>query len=82
MALDLFTLVYILGNLFSAYIIFKFIRIFYSECRLSHVIERTAYLGYFAIITCTHMLLSIPYIVFFYKHNIGFRVNFAIHWEH
>lgn len=56
-------LVYILGNMVSAYVMYKFIRIFYSKCKVKPVTEIAAYIGYFLLITLTHVGLELPIIV-------------------
>ena len=56
-------MVYILGNLFMAYVLYKYMHIFYSDKKVSQLIEFMAYMGYFLIITATHIFLKIPIIV-------------------
>ncbi len=46
-----------------AYIIYKYIHIFYSTCKVNEVLERIAYIGYFVLITITHIFFKVPIIV-------------------
>lgn len=59
-----YNIVYILGNLFMAYIIYKYVHIFYSECKVTPFTERVTYFGYFLSITLIHIVLKAPLIVF------------------
>lgn len=63
MNLESYDIVYILGNLFMAYVIYHYIHVFYSSCKVSRWIERLCYIGYFVGITLTHTFLEIPIIV-------------------
>lgn len=63
MNLESYDIVYILGNLFMAYVIYHYMYVFYSSCKVSRWIERLCYIGYFAGITLTHTFLEIPIIV-------------------
>lgn len=58
-----YIVVYILGNLFMAYVLYKYMHIFYSDRKVSQLIEFMAYIGYFLVITATHIFLKIPIIV-------------------
>lgn len=61
--MESYHVVYILGNLFMAYVLYKYMHIFYSDKKVSQLIEFMAYMGYFLIITATHIFLKIPIIV-------------------
>ena len=63
MNLESYDITYILGNLFMAYVIYHYMYVFYSSCKVSSWIERLCYIGYFVGITLTHMFLEIPIIV-------------------
>lgn len=63
MNLESYDIVYILGNLFMAYVIYHYIHVFYSSCKVSPWIECLCYVGYFVGITLTHIFLEIPIIV-------------------
>lgn len=63
MNLESYDIVYILGNLFMAYVIYHYMYVFYSSCKVSRWIERLCYIGYFVGITLTHTFLEIPIIV-------------------
>ncbi|MGF7060660.1 sensor histidine kinase [Brassicibacter mesophilus] len=75
MALEKYGIIYTLGNLFMAYVIYKYIHIFYAECKINAHIERIAYLGYFAVITLTHIIFKIPLLVFFTNMIIIFLIS-------
>ncbi|MDD3339849.1 MAG: GHKL domain-containing protein [Lachnospiraceae bacterium] len=59
-----YRMIYIIGNLFMAYVIYKYVNIFYSECRVRAFAECISYFGYFVIITLIHMFLKVPLLVF------------------
>lgn len=63
MNLASYDIVYLLGNMSMAYIIYHFIYFFYSSCKVSKKVERLCYIGYFVGITLIHTLLEIPIIV-------------------
>lgn len=55
--------IYVIGNLFMTFVIYKYIHIFYSKSRVRIKVEKVGYIGYFILITCTYNLLKIPIIV-------------------
>lgn len=55
--------IYMLGNLFMAFVIYKYVHVFYSCCKMKAAFERTAYIGYFMLITATHIFFKLPIIV-------------------
>lgn len=61
--MESYTIVYVFGNLLMAFVIYKFMHIFYSASKINRVFENAAYLGYFICITITHIFLKIPTIV-------------------
>ena len=63
MNLESYDIVYILGNLFMAYILYHYMYVFYLSCKVSQWIERLCYMGYFVGITLIHTFLEIPIIV-------------------
>ena len=63
MNLESYDIVYILGNLFMAYVIYHYMRIFYSFCKVSGWIERFCYIVYFTGITLIHTFLQVPIVV-------------------
>ena len=63
MILDNYNIIYTPGNLFMAYVIYKFIHIFYSDCKVNVIIECMSYIVYFILITITHVFFKIPVIV-------------------
>ena len=46
-----------------AYVLYKYMHIFYSDRKVNQSIEFMAYIGYFLVITVTHIFLEIPIIV-------------------
>ena len=65
MNMESYDIVYLLGNLFMAYVIYHYMYIFYSSCKVSRWIEILCYIGYFCGITFVHIFLEIPIIVLF-----------------
>lgn len=63
MNLEIYDIVYILGNLFMAYVIYHYMYVFHSSCKVSRGMEHLCYIGYFIGITLIHMFLEIPIIV-------------------
>lgn len=61
--METYDVIYILGNLFMAYVIYKFMHIFYSVSKVAPLIEKIAYIGYFLCITVTHVFLKVPTII-------------------
>lgn len=61
--LDIYDIVYVLGNLFMTYVIYKFMRIFYSEKNVDKKIELGFYCIYFIAITVLHLFVKIPIIL-------------------
>lgn len=60
MNLEGYDIVYVFGNLFMAYVIYQYMYVFYSSCKVNPWIERISYIGYFVCITLTHAFLKIP----------------------
>ena len=60
MNMESYNAVYCLGNLFMTFVIYKYMHIFYSDCRVNFKLERLAYFGYFVVITLTYIYLKIP----------------------
>lgn len=79
MALQNYDIVYVLGNFFMAYVIFKFMHIFYTTRKVSIVFELTAYFSYFVFITITHVFLKLPIIVMLA--NIVFLFSLTLLYE-
>jgi two-component system sensor histidine kinase AgrC len=55
-----YDMVYILGNLLMAFVIYKFMCVFYSDCKVRPVYVWLSYLCYFVLITCTHLFIRLP----------------------
>ena len=69
-------IIYILGNLVSAYVMYKFIRIFYNQCKVSPNAEIAAYFAYFVLITLIHVGLKLPIIVLLANISLLFLITF------
>lgn len=76
-----YNIIYILGNLFMAYVIHKYMHIFYSERKVSQAIEHMAYIGYFLVITTTHILMKIPIIVMVANLLLLFLLTLLYDWN-
>jgi hypothetical protein len=63
--MQIYDSVYFIGNIFMAFVIYKYVHIFYSECKVNSIYEIIAYGGYFISISAIHLLFKIPLIVFF-----------------
>lgn len=61
--LNIYDGVYIFGNLFMTYVIYKFMRIFYVEENTDKKIELGSYGIYFIAITVLHLFVKIPIIL-------------------
>ncbi|WP_333649112.1 GHKL domain-containing protein [Lacrimispora sp.] len=57
-----YTTVYILAEMFMAYVIYKYIHIFYSEFKFSKKIEPLLYIAYFLITSSIYIYIRIPLI--------------------
>lgn len=60
MNMESYNAIYCLSNLFMTFVIFKYMHIFYSDCKVNYGLELLAYIGYFVLITFTYMFLKIP----------------------
>lgn len=60
MGLDSYTIVYLISNLFGAYIISRFMNVFFSESRTSIRIETISYILYFIITSSVYLLYKSP----------------------
>jgi len=58
-----YTIAYLFGNILMTYAIFRFIRVFYSDCKVSGAVEFACYAGYYVIIACIYMLYNIPLVL-------------------
>lgn len=59
----LYDIVYMVGNVFMTYIIYKFMNVFYAEKKVSKNIEVAYYFIYFILITFVHIIVKIPLII-------------------
>lgn len=51
------------GNLFLIYVIYKYLYIFYSKCKVKPAYEWFVYIGYFVIITVVDLCIGIPLVI-------------------
>lgn len=58
--LTLYNIVYLIGNIFMAFVIHKYIHIFYSSSKVNDLIEKSAYVVYFISVTIVHCFIKIP----------------------
>lgn len=63
MSIDKYAIIYWLSDLFMAYVIYKYVHIFYSEFKFSRNIEWFVYIGYFLLNACIYMSIKKPLIV-------------------
>lgn len=59
---SLYYIIYILGNLFTTYIIYRFMALFYSEKRTTRIEEIALYFLYFLVTAAIHVFIKIPII--------------------
>lgn len=70
MNVNIYDLAYIIGNIFMTYVLYKFMKVFYTEKITNRKIEAGSYVVYFLIITLLHIYVKIPIILMI--SNIGF----------
>ena len=58
--MTLYNIVYLIGNIFMAFVIHKYIYIFYSSSKVNNLIEKSAYIIYFISVTIVHCFIKIP----------------------
>lgn len=63
MSIDKYEIIYMLSDLFMAYVIYKYIHVFYSEFKFNRKTECFFYIGYFLINACIYMFVKKPLIV-------------------
>ncbi len=63
MNIHLYDIVYTMGNFFMAYIIYKFMSIFYTNTKVNKYIETASYIAYFILITLIHTTIKVPIVV-------------------
>ena len=59
-----YNLVYIFGNIFLTYIIYRYIHVFFDKCSISSILEWLCYLEYFICISVAHRYMETPMIIF------------------
>lgn len=63
MSIDKYIIVYTFSDIFMAYVIYKYIHIFYSECKISKRMEQLAYISYIILSTSIYTAIKLPLIV-------------------
>lgn len=63
MDLDIYVAIYVVGNIFMTYSIYKFMKLFYTEKIVNKKIEFAFYFIYFMVITVLHLFIKIPIIL-------------------
>ena len=63
MSIDKYTIIYTFSDIFMAYVIYKYIHIFYSECKVSKRMEQLAYISYIILSTSIYTAINLPLIV-------------------
>lgn len=77
--LDIYDVVYIFGNLFMTYVIYKFIRIFFVEENTNKKIELWSYGIYFIFISVIHLFIKIPIILLI--SNLGLFLMLTLNYK-
>jgi two-component system sensor histidine kinase AgrC len=63
MSIDKYTIIYLLSDMFMAYVIYKYVHIFYSEFKFNRKVEWFPYIGYFLLNAYIYMSVKKPLIV-------------------
>ena len=63
MSIDKYMIIYTLSDLFMAYVIYKYVHIFYSKFKFSKKIELLTYIAYFLLSDCIYMSIKKPLII-------------------
>ncbi|MEG2053770.1 MAG: ATP-binding protein, partial [Oscillospiraceae bacterium] len=62
MSFDMYSIIYVITNIFFTYTVFKFMRIFFDEKRTGKMVEFLSYATYFVTNTAIYLFLDIPII--------------------
>lgn len=76
MSADIYDIVYIAGNIFMTYVVYKFMEIFYKEKITDRKVEIGTYAIYFAAITILHIFIKIPIVLMISNIGIFFMITF------
>nr|WP_312580080.1 GHKL domain-containing protein [Sedimentibacter sp.] len=79
MSVDIYDVVYIVGNLFMTYVIYKFMEIFYTEKSTGKKIVIWSYVIYFIVISTLHILVKVPIVLMI--SNIGLFYMLTLNYK-
>ena len=76
MNVNIYDLAYIIGNIFMTYVLYKFMKVFYTEKITNRKIEVGSYAIYFLMITLLHIFVKIPIILMISNIGLFFVITF------
>ena len=76
MIVNIYDLAYIIGNIFMTYVLYKFMKVFYTEKITNRKIEVGSYAIYFLMITLLHIFVKIPIILMISNIGLFFVITF------
>lgn len=76
MNVNIYDLAYIIGNIFMTYVLYKFMKVFYTEKITNRQIEAVSYAIYFVMITLLHIIVKIPIILMISNIGLFFVITF------
>lgn len=71
-----YEIVYIISNIFMAYVLYKFMGVFYNENVTNRKIELTSYCLYFIVISFFHIYIKIPMVLMIVNILLFFIITF------
>lgn len=74
MSIDRYTIIYIFSNIFMAYVIYKYIHIFYFEFKASKRKEQLTYIIYIILSTSIYTVIKLPLVVMITSIFLLFRL--------
>ncbi len=74
--MTLYNTVYITNNIFMAYVLYRFLRIFYNQRRTTKVIEICCYAGYVILISLTVFFDTLPFVYMLLSLGCTFALTF------
>lgn len=74
--MTLYNIIYIINNVFMAYVIYRFLRIFYAQKRTTKVIEGCCYAGYAVLISLTAFFDTPPLVYILLSLGCTFALTF------
>lgn len=68
MEMNLYNIIYVLGNIIGAYIVYRFFHIFYREQAVKNkLFEAICYILYFIVLTVTYFMSDVPIIMMLFN---------------